>query len=450
MKAIRAVWLGLATACGPAPVPPHLAPPAPAASAPPPTDAGALLASWAATDPLLRRPPGLEHLPPTLAGAPWLGAYLRLSRDPAATAGDWRSFAAAHPGTLAGPLAAGAALAAIEVALAVPDGEAAALPWLAPVLTDARALPAAARGPLDWLSPADPSAHRAVALHLAEGAVLRAWLLSGQPLGPVAAALQPGVHDRLRARPEGALLLARAGGARDAAAAADGAQRLAVATTLALQEVAADRDAEQAAWARTRDAARASTGAPDPIAFHLDAAIAAFTRDAGADASFAAAQVAIAAARVRGSCADRPCGGLDRTSTLRALEPAAPAARVWRAIHWKSAVDTLEASHDRPSAWLGMPALADALLAEGSGPIPEALLRVRTFGPSAWLALSRAAGAGDATTFVDAAKALRERVAVAAEAGIPGASPEDAAVLARVARRAREAPKAPASDRPAP
>jgi len=446
-RAPAAAILALAAACAPTPVPPHLRPPAPVSDTPPPANADALLAAWARADPLLRRPPGTDRLAPALPGAPWLATYLRLSGDPAAGAADWRAFAAAHPGTLAGPLAAGAALAAVEVALAVPAGEDAALPWLGPIAVDARVLPAAARGPLDWLAPADPSAIRATALHLAEGAVLRAWLSSGLALGPVAAALQPGVHDRLRSRPEGALILARAAGVRDPAAAVAGAAALARATSLALEEAAADRDSEQSAWARTRDAARAQTGAADPIGFHLDAAWAAYLLDAGEPRSAAAAHVAITAARVRGSCADRPCGGLDRMETLRRLEDAEPAAQIWRVIQWKSAVDTLEASHDRPSAWLGMPLLADALLGEGAGAIPHDLLRVRAFGPSAWLALSRAARGADATTFVDAARALRARVAGAADAAMAHASGQDAALLTRVAQRARQAPPTPSGDR---
>ena len=112
-------------------------------------------------------------------------------------------------------------------------------------------------------------------LHLAERQVLLGWLDGPElPLSDLAAAMKPGIHDRLINSPAGALLIARGLGRQDDDAGERGAETLRQATTLALVLAAAQTDREQeAARQRLLEANRALFGAAQAETVDRDLAI---------------------------------------------------------------------------------------------------------------------------------------------------------------------------------
>ncbi len=309
--------LALLAACGPKEIPPHLRmdPPvsAQAQQARPQTLYQALIL-LVGTDPLLRRasPRGRfwDAVPDGELPA-GLGRRGPARRRPPRTGGGSRPPAGQHR-RAAGP---GARLAALEAAAAGPRVQRGGGPgdavWLGPIVVEGGTLPPGARGPLEWISQ-DPEEARKAALRIGERAVLLGWLDGPQiPVIAAAAALQPGVYDRLIDSPTGALLLARAAGSTDAAAFENGRQHLIRATSLALQAVAADRDSEQEAWRAMQDALKAELG-EQPVARLLRQGAEALTRDAANPEAVGLALVALSAERIMGDCPDSPCRGLDR------------------------------------------------------------------------------------------------------------------------------------------
>ena len=188
-------------------------PPAERAPTAAPTTLEAAADQLVQTDPLLRRarPETPEHWAAVPQAGP-LVAWAALAAGTTPPPKEWDRVEANFPGTLAVPLVRGAALAVLEAATAGgtlgPDAEVEVLPWLGPVVVDGAALPAAARGPLEWLGGA-PEEARGRILHIAERRTLLGWLDGPDlPTAAAAGALQPGVYDRLRDSPTGALLLA--------------------------------------------------------------------------------------------------------------------------------------------------------------------------------------------------------------------------------------------------
>lgn len=447
-----AVLLLLLTGCGARTIPPHLRVDAPTSGGDEASDApvrslDAAAARLVRTDPLVRRPdPGTLDTWLHVQEREPIEAWARLARKPLAPAKTWSALEAAYPGTLAVPLARGAGLAALEAAAAVVgrpgEEDLTLLAWLGPVVVGGAPLPAAARRPLAWLEP-DPEAAPAAVLRWSERSVLLGWLdAPGVPLEAAARALQPGVYDRLIDSPAGALLRARADRTAHAGSLGRAKEALAQGTHLALQRVAADRDAEQEQWRRTREGLTETLGS-DPVATLLASARTQATEDAAQDEAVAIGLLAMAAERIHGSCPDQPCSGLDRVAALGAAvrwdpDQAATVA-VWQAIALKAALDRLEVTRERvgvPGAWAD---LADALLGTGGGSVPQHLLRTRTPTAATWLALSRAAGATDATTWNDCHAALERRLDDVVGFALSQESlPSDTrALLQRIRRRLR-------------
>lgn len=444
----RALLLLLA-GCGPKEIPPHLRPDPPAASAEarptgPPADLDEATRQLVGTDPLVRRPVlGPPEHTASLAGGDALRAWAAQMRAGAVASPAWYELEARWPGTVAVPLSRGARLAALEIDIAQSGADPeAALPWVAPVVSDGAPLPAAARGPLSWLG-VTPAEESAAALHIAERAVLLGWLDGPDlPTSAPAAAFREGVHDRLTGSRAGALLVARAADARAPDRGAAGRDALATATRLALLGAAADRDKEQAAHAAAVDAVRQGEDDLDPVGRLLARAAEDLTADAGSTESTGAALVALTAERLRGSCPDTPCVGLDRVQTLEAAERwgATRQATLWRVIALKGVLDRLDVARDRPSFPQAVVDLSDALVGTGAGSVPERLLRARRPDAAVWLAVSRAADGGDGTAWEDARRALAARLVAACEAALAtGPEPELADALRRIARRAEGA-----------
>jgi hypothetical protein len=430
-------------ACGPKEIPPHLRiDPADAAGAAP---TGTTLEDLVAHDPLVRRPvPGPAGHWKEL-GDP-VEAWAALARRENLEPTDWDALESRLPGTLAVPLARGARLAVLEVKASeelTPAAEASVARWLGHIQADEQSPMHAPGAPLAWLDPKDPLA---TAVHIAERQVLLGWLDGPAiPLSAAAAAMQPGVHDRLIDAPVGNLLVQRAHDASDPPAHARGLQALATATSLALESAAADRDSEQRAVAERKAAARAELG-DEPVPALLARARTELSRDAGDDVSAGLALVAIGAERLVDSCPDRPCVGLDRTLALARAETWGPEvaqwARAWRLVALKNAVDEFEVAYDRPTFYQVIPALADALIGSGASTVPLSLLQQRAANSVVLLALSRAAAGVDATDEEGTTLALRKRLAeLAGQVASDPPDPSIGAVASRVQARAEKPPE---------
>ena len=450
-----ALWLLWAAGCAPKDLPPYMEPQArqSATAAAEFSDVPSAIAALVGEDPLLRRP---TVAPPSryaaLPGGEALADWARASRAPV----DKASLVAAERrgrGTVEVALARGAALAVVEAQLlylgALPhqprEEDLTALAWVSPLAPDDRPPPADARAPLGWMGPLDPADARKLLLRYAERRVMLGWLDGPQiPLAAVAAAFSPGVHDRLLEEPAGALVQARGLDRRAPEAADAGLALLHRATGLALEDVAADRDAEQQAWRKTREALRLELGvddATDPVARLLDDAFAALVQDAGDDRSAGLALVALSARRLRGSCPMGACRDLDRVSSLARAElwhaDVAPLARVWKAIALKAAVDTVEVSLDRPTLTAALPELVDALLGTGEGTFPAGLLRRGGPSPQLFLDLSRGMGGPDQLDATGLLANLRARLIAVTDAALAAAPPPEwSEPLTRVRERA--------------
>lgn len=437
----------LSTGCG-GKVPPHLQVTTPgspgSAEATRPDSAEAAFEQLLGRDPFLRRaqrgPAGWWD-----AAGDQSAALAAWQASPPFSASARHALEQDHAGTVAVPLARADRLLALEDVIrrtaAGLDG-ALAEAWglerqpLVPRAPDSRP-------EMEWLR-ARGSLPEAT-FYAAERAVLLGWLDGPElPLGPVDAALEDGRHDRWIDSPAGALLRARARKQRNAGAAERGRELLAKATHLALAQVAADRDREQAAWAAeakaVREALKLDEGA-DPISHLLREAHTALILDAGSDDSTGLALVALQAERLRDSCPDRPCGGLDRIWGLRRArawgEEPARAADTWRLVVAKDTLDRFTVGHDRPGVGPLLDALAELASGELRRPVDIALVQRPAVDPALALAFTRAASAPEGTTADDVAAVLRALVAARA-AALEGALGDDDVLVQRIRTRAAQ------------
>lgn len=397
-------------------------------TAPEPADAAARLAWMIGEDPLVRRPRVPDgELDPALT------AWREVARLPAPKPTDWADLETLRRGTLAVPFARGARLAALETALGEP---AAAMGWVLPLPAD-RIGQEQVRAPLDWMTGEKPEA----LLAIVERQVVLGWLDGpGIPLADAAKALGQPTYGRVAATPAGELLLRRAAGARDPAAAASGRAALEEATWLATMRAAADRDAEQVAVkAILADAAARAGVSGDPVRALLARAATGLAADAADDASAGAALLAQAALRWENACPDAPCGGFDRVAAMdtagRWHPSVAPLAEAWKVVTAKDALDRLDVAWDEPSFPTALDAEVEVLLGTG-GSVDRTLLLYARAGPPVALALSRAAGGGDLTGKDDVLRTLGGRLAASAKALAPSAPERLREPLLRIAKRA--------------
>jgi hypothetical protein len=394
---------------------------------PEPTDPAARLAWMVGEDPLVRRP----RIPTAEVEAP-LAAYRALSAAPIVKPTDWADLETLQRGTVAVPLARGARLAGLETALGDP---ATAVSWLLPLRADKPAQEQV-RSPLDAFGGAAPAG----LLGIAERQVILGWLDGPTiPLAAPARALAQPTYARVATTPAGALLLRRAEGARDPAAAAAARDALVDATWVAAMRAAADRDTEQRQLKALLAEAATAAGTPgDPTNTLLGRAATGFAADAADDASAGAALLAQAALRWNGGCPDAPCGGFDRVSamaTAGSWHPSvAPLAATWQVIAAKDALDRLEVAYDEPSFPAALDAQVEVLLGTGGAVDGTVLLYPRS-SPSVALALARAAGGGDLTSKDDVLRTLSSRVARAARAAAVNAPTQLKEPLLRIAKR---------------
>ena len=260
------------------------------------------------------------------------------------------------------------------------------------------------RTPFEWLSPGGApiagsggmSAPTATGVRdYADRWVLESWLVHPTvPLQVLAPLLDAPQYDGLRQTPMGQLVHRRALG--QTGPTDDGLADLTRATRLALQQAAADRDSEQAAWAEVRRTEAEALGVAEPIGFLLERARARLTEVAGDDRAAGGALLALTAHRWVGDCASTPCLGVDRVETITSAgrwhPDLAPLSAAWRVIALKESLDTLEVGHDTVMFPAAVVDLVDALLGTGGGPLDGRILQKRRPDAGVWLALSRAVG----------------------------------------------------------
>lgn len=354
-------------------------------------------------------------------------------------------WAARWPGTIAVPLARGYRLAIAERRLGehAQDPRAGVLYSLGRLLlpvTPGDPSVRVARPALAALA-RDPGALPEAIRTATQRSVLAAWLVDPSlPLGPVDEALQTSTYDRLRGARIGRLVHARATGTASADP-TSGRDALVHATRLALTQVAADRAAEQGAWADLRRAEADALGAEDPVEALLIRAFDAAEPAAGARAAAGTGWLAVEALRLTERCDLPPCIGLlDRTtalSSVAAYDPSlAPLARTWQVIALKDALDGLDAGRDTVRHADAVAALADALWGTGAGTLPEDALAAPEGTEATWAALSTAVGEPGATTWEDARLAIGAHLATRIR-DVRDTVPADwRPLLDRIARRA--------------
>ncbi len=426
MRWVRLPWLVCTIAgCAPKHVPDHLriAPPTDTSAVAPPVTFDEAARQVVDIDPLVRRPEARSpewwsSAPDALPIVAWSEAVGHGSASPSSL----DALEASWPGSIAVPLARGARLSKLETALptATPDdaGDRALVVWLGTFTVRPNPGPSDVRPPLGWLAP-DRATARQHLLHLSERAVLLGWLSSPDlPAAVVVEAMVEGRYDRLRSRPEGALLLARADAAQSEEAGTTGTLALDTATELALVRAAADGPIEQQRaqkLARKRAVELGLEESADPMPVLLEQARLHLTDDAGVDASAGLALVAIAAARVGGHCPDAPCEGVDRIAMLQQAtvwspEEVGPYSHAWRIVAAKDALDQLTVAVENKRPTYAFPLVADILVGERAERVPLSLLLQRSLGPEACLAITRGLGAPDGTAPQDVLKALDDHI----------------------------------------
>jgi hypothetical protein len=235
-----------------------------------------------------------------------------------------------------------------------------------------------------WL-PREPNLRDAV-LTLGDRWVLAGWLDGpGIDLEPVSDALNAPPFDALRTTPLAQVVLARAAGIQGP-------------TDAGLQDL-------------QRAALRKELGIDgDPVDALLARAADRLTDAAGLDLAAGGAVMAVQARRRYGACPDTPCQGLDRMDGVSAGARWHPTlarlARLWRVAALKDGVDGLDVARGTVRYPAAVVDLVDALIGAGAtAPGPIVLLQ-RSPDSATWLALARAVGAEQATTWEDARAAL--------------------------------------------
>lgn len=409
----------------------ELAPTAATAPDPEPTALPAWRAWVINGDPLARHP----RLPGTGLD-PALADWLTLAAKPEADASAWWQLEHRSPASPAVAFARGARLAEAEVNLRSPG---ALLRWLVPLGEPGPAAFDAPRVPLAFLR--TESDDRVLAV--LERGVLLGWLDGpGIDVAAPVALLNDPAWARLAATPAGLMLRARSAGS--AAVPSTAFQALQDASSLALEEAAADAPAEYEALKARRAALGGGRPSVDIVADLLIAAFEPLAAGAVNDDAAGMALVAHAALRWRERCPDTPCGGFDRLGELSAgarFSPeAARLASIWQVVAWKGAVDELWAAWDRPQALHAMDRVVE-LVAASSPRALDLTALLRPSPDSAWiLPVTRAAGGPDGTSKEALFRALYRRVAEEAKAA-HHVAPEHVSTLGRIEKRALKAAK---------
>jgi len=212
-------------------------------------------------------------------------------------------------------------------------------------------------------------------------------------------------------------------------------RHLARATLVALERVAADRDSEQAAWARHRAALREELeddGAPDVTL--LRTAQQALQYDCSSDVACGIGLLIEAALQWREGCGPP-------SSCIGSVDAMTAAARfgeinadTWKVIAAKEALDTMDAGHDTVMFPQAISSLTEALSGHD---LPLHLLRRKNADPAVWLAVGRAINIDGMTTWSDVRPALGSFLEETAQRALENEPPpEQRTLLMRIAARA--------------
>jgi len=242
--------------------------------------------------------------------------------------------------------------------------------------------------------------------------LLRAWQADPSlPLQHLSEPLISGTRQRLAATPEGALLLAR-GQAPEACkqTVPDAWASLILATDLALQRAAADRDHEQAIWSDRRRATQHELGIDgDPVAHLLETSHSRLTQCAADDRAAGGALLANAAIRWTQGCT-KGCDGLDRTFSMtqagRWHDDAAQLASIWLVIATKESIDTMEVARSTVMFRAAADDLLDLLMTLSPGGVDSYPLYVQSPNATFWNRLGQALTEDKITSWAELKAAL--------------------------------------------
>ena len=284
------------------------------------------------------------------------------------------------------------------------------LPWVTPIVPgngngadDDAAWPLASAG--------TPAVN--VLRHLGEREVLRSWLLTEAPLTPVAEALESTLYDSVREQRLARLI--RAAATTDTTDPTPELQYLMVATRLAVQRAAADRDHEQAAYADARADIRTSMGFERPIRDALAKSFDAALPFAGSAEGRWTAVLSDHLLFYERACEDLPCAVPGRTSHLSQLAGRSPTLdpyiALWKVIAMDRALDGMDLGRKTVRYPWAMMELADVLLGTGAGALNTDLLLHEPDSAEGWSAVSTALDAPHTSW-----EATREQLGVHLEA----------------------------------
>lgn len=400
-----------------------------------------------ATDPLARRPrwpsqAQLDALDDGLVLADTLRGLSRIEGQGGDMVVALQRLAASAPGTERLALVRGHMLGLADTMVATygDDMASAGLVDVGPLLSGLTPTEASAlhtRHALAFLADGMPFA-KAVRQH-GDRWVLEAWLDGPHvPLQATAQALGTPTFDALSGSALGRLVHARAEGRKGDAA--PGLADLRRATTLALQQVAADRDSEQRAWRDRQQEVATELDSRDPIGALLDRAATTLTAAAHQDLAAGGALLAIQARRLVGGCDWRPCMGLDRVETLTSAarwDPSLePLAQAWKVIALKRAIDGMDVGRDTVVFRIALIDLVDALLGTGAHPLPATVTARVRGDASLWATLGASLGDPSPQTWEDLHRILGAHLAQETRlVGSLGTSDADA-ILDQIQRRA--------------
>ena len=384
------------------------------------TDEEATLRGMLRGDPLARRPllPEAGALAATSWGGPlvdYVQAVLAVESGAGEPVARMRRVEESAPGSVVVALGRGVRLQMAETLLARPTLDARAVTLALTDLGEAgTGAPTDPLRALRWVGEGGNAAEEAH--RLGEQHVLAGWLVSPSvPLSPVADALKGPLYDGLSDTPLARLITSRAAGL--AGDCAPGLADLRRATALALEQAAADRDKEQAAWAATRTGDRELLGVTtgDPVKLRLDRAIEALIPVAGDRTGAGGALLAIAARRWDAVCGTSECAGLDRVQTMadaaRWGVDLAPLVAVWQGVALKEAIDSMEVGHDTVLFERAVVGLVDALQGTGSARMPVDLVERTVPDAATWHAIGSALGQDGTADWASARVAVGRHLA---------------------------------------
>lgn len=410
------------------------------------THTQASLHALIASDPLVRRPDARQPGDwTTLSEGQAIETWAAVARASSVAPSDWLQVEAQTRGTVGVALARGAMLAGLEVTRGAwtEQLQQSIAGWLGLKRVAARPIGSRPGAPLDWLVGLTPERKLENARHLAERRVLLGWV-DGPAINlkPVSKALQSSSYTGLATTPIGMLIYDRAQDMRSPEDRVSGTSKMWEASEHALRWAGADTNKDQTRLRIERDTHRDTYG-ETASARALREARVLLTADAAEDDSAGLALVVIAAERIEGSCPDKPCEGLDRVAALKRAEVWGPTARqaaaVWMVIAAKQALDTLEASLDRPSLHRRLPEIAEVLSAASGQSIELSFLRHRVKSPALLLSISRMAGGEPQTDPLLVLDTVREQLILLCDEALDLSPPDQvqAAIMHIKARAAR-------------